>query len=493
MKAFEYCSIEPEDSPLILCPRWKVDAATSVQELISVISQESKGKVRDLSGENMQEAKRLHQQIKEQQSPGRRSGSWLAVQGACGCSVARVRRKEAFPLDISLLCVKLTILSSWHAWLLGSLFLGVNLAILEHAQDKHVLGLAVDLSLLLLAAVLCLAGTLDETMKLELELAGLESKMSAVESTKNKIEEWVEKYERVTKLWLFYTMNMLDLFAALDGFTYRKEYESTDERFLSECALVTARINTKCEKIMEGMGPPRLYLDREAIDDEYLSVAARQLKDSISQVADLADGQRHFKVMSKLDNMMGIIHIHVIRARNLPNLDAGFFKGAKDLTDAFVILRMGDMKLEECPRTEVVQDSLDPMWDEDFIFETNPAAKVVSLEVYDSDSDRWRGESRKPCGFATLNFRARPGEWIKETQKLRSFTDGQSEMEAAIEFEWCFVDCIQQLITLQAGPPNSRLKMRKSLKSMKSWGTSFADSMGLDEVRVGHRDGVRRF
>jgi len=288
---------------------------------------------------------------------------------------------------------------------------------------------------------------------------------------------------------------VLDLFNALDGFTFSKEYNSTDPGFLSECALATGRVNFMAKKVMEGMGPPRLYLDVHAIDDEYLMVAARQLKDSISQVADLSDARRIFKTISKLDNMMGIIHIHVIRARKLPNLDAGFFKGAKDLTDAFVALRMGDMKYEDCPRTEVVQDSLDPIWDEDFIFETTPEAKVVSLEVYDSDQDRWRGEAKKSCGFATLSFRTRPGEWVKATERLRSFDAGQQEMEAVIEFEYCFVECIAQLVTLQAGPPATRGqtfgtgKNQKSLKSMKSFGSSFAFSTN----DVGSNKGCREF
>jgi len=495
MKAFETCSIEPETQPLILCPQWKLEKATTVHELMSVISEESKGKVRDLAGENMQEAKRLHQQIKEQHSTGKRSRSWLAMQGTCGCSAARVRRQEAFPLDINLLCFKITILSSWHAWLLGSFLFGLTLAILEHAQGRHIVGLAVDLSMLLLVVVLCLAGTLDETMKLELEITGLESKTSAVEGTKKNIEEWVEKYERVTKLWQFHTMNMLDLFNAMDGFTFSKEYASTDENFLSECAVICTLIVAKCEKILEGMGPPRLYLDRHAIDDEYLQVAARQLEASISKVADLGDGGEFFKTSLKLDNMMGIIYIHVTGARKLPNLDAGLFKGANDLTDAFVILRMGDMKLEECPRTEVVQDSLNPTWDEDFIFETTPEAKRMSLEVYDSDMDRWRGETKKPCGFATLDFRCRPGEWVKATEKLHSFQDGQQEMEAVIEVEYCFVECIAQLVTLQAGPPGSRSRTsgRKSFKSM--FGTSFTDQVGTSfmdqDSEIGPRHGAR--
>ena len=104
----------------------------------------------------------------------------------------------------------------------------------------------------------------------------------------------------------------------------------------------------------------------------------------------------------------GTLHVRVHRARNLLNVDTGIMG---DVTDAYVRLSVDGRK---GPRTETVNNSLDPEWEEDLKFSVGSKVSVVTLTVKDQDIgtlSKDLGRYRSPFHVPAC-FPAPPRVWL---------------------------------------------------------------------------------
>ncbi|KAG2253394.1 hypothetical protein Bca52824_083530 [Brassica carinata] len=75
-----------------------------------------------------------------------------------------------------------------------------------------------------------------------------------------------------------------------------------------------------------------------------------------------------------MENMLGLLRLHVIRGVNLAIRDS-------KSSDPYVIVRMGRQKL----RTRVVKKNLNPEWNEDLTLSISDPVLPIKIMVYDRD------------------------------------------------------------------------------------------------------------
>jgi len=80
----------------------------------------------------------------------------------------------------------------------------------------------------------------------------------------------------------------------------------------------------------------------------------------------------------------GHLNVAVLSARDLPDMESWLSKlvDKKDVTDAFVDVRLGAAKLV---KTSIVSNSLNPVWNEEFRVEVCHFAEELVFEVKDKD------------------------------------------------------------------------------------------------------------
>jgi hypothetical protein len=83
--------------------------------------------------------------------------------------------------------------------------------------------------------------------------------------------------------------------------------------------------------------------------------------------------------------------VKVKQASGLPNLDSSMFGGGK--SDPYVVLHLvdkdnKDVKSQKVQQTSVKNDTLDPVWNEDIVFDDigNPFALTLRMSVFDKDT-----------------------------------------------------------------------------------------------------------
>lgn len=74
--------------------------------------------------------------------------------------------------------------------------------------------------------------------------------------------------------------------------------------------------------------------------------------------------------------MSRVLHVRVIEAKNLPNMDA------VGKSDPYVALQLGDSPKV---KTDVKQDTLSPKWNQDFSFPIVDPNATLHIIVYDED------------------------------------------------------------------------------------------------------------
>merc|ERR1740121_93073 len=237
-------------------------------------------------------------------------------------------------------------------------------------------------------------------------------------------------------------MNRLDLFDAVKGLTFGLNWQ--DENAQKEVRNAMENINSKLARVVDGMGGLRLYLGREAIDDDLLANAGSQMKGNIETIGQCADKGEVQNVEELLDHICGFIYLRIRRARNLPNKDAGVFFEGSDLTDAYVLIRMGDTKRKDCPSTRVIKDNLHPVWDEEFVLPVPATQRKLTLEVFDSDDDAWVGSKRESIGYLQVEFRNHQATWVERNEHLHYF-QSRKNLKSKLEYSFFYVTCIKQL------------------------------------------------
>ncbi len=144
---------------------------------------------------------------------------------------------------------------------------------------------------------------------------------------------------------------------------------------------------------------------------------------------------------TKSGNSKGTLHIHVKRAKNLPNMDE------KGLTDGYVKLYLLPDKSSKGKRkTAVKHNNLNPTWDEKFTYDKVELSteRVLQVTVWDYDktsSNDFVGGVRlgpapnrvkKHKDYIDSNIEeashweevlAHPGKWVEHCHTLRSSMD----------------------------------------------------------------------
>merc|ERR1719330_845306 len=187
----------------------------------------------------------------------------------------------------------------------------------------------------------------------------------------------------------------------------------------------------------------------------------QHVRRSIGLIREAADLGETEQVERHLDNFFGLLIVRVMGARKLPNTDAGVLFSGENLTDAFVLVRLGNLKREAAPCTAVVNDNLNPRWEEEFCLMVRDE-NYVTLEVFDSDPGNWLAAARQGVGFVRIHFRSQPGEWVGREEHLRTLTYGK-QMEALLEYEFFFAKCIKHLLVMEG------VGTEPSLQSLGAW------------------------
>ena len=83
----------------------------------------------------------------------------------------------------------------------------------------------------------------------------------------------------------------------------------------------------------------------------------------------------------------GSLYIYIIEAKDLPNLDASFFKRKKDVTDAYVSVEayVDGKQSDRLAKTKTIDDNLKPRWLEKFEIELCHELDCIKFMIMDSD------------------------------------------------------------------------------------------------------------
>lgn len=197
--------------------------------------------------------------------------------------------------------------------------------------------------------------------------------------------------------------------------------------------------------VCRGLLPISVYLDSSSVEGGWIASATQQKKDSIEKVSRAVDRGELSEVEKVLDNFFGVLFVQIKGARNLPNMDEGMFSSAGNLTDAFVILRLGN---KECGRTSTIKDNLNPIWDQDFRVDPPVDVDSFRLEVADNDTDEWAGNDVEQIGFVQVDFRKTPGEWNECQETLRHHKTGKEMNKCHLTFRYFFATSMRHLMEI---------------------------------------------
>ena len=81
---------------------------------------------------------------------------------------------------------------------------------------------------------------------------------------------------------------------------------------------------------------------------------------------------------------VGVVHVKVIKATDLPDVDAVMGMNVTGVTDPYVVVTLG----RDTFKTAVIDDNLNPIWNEEHSFlSTSPAFEILNFRVHDSGDD----------------------------------------------------------------------------------------------------------
>jgi len=434
---FETCGPDPVTAPLVLCAGETFDACPTIEAVAGLFQQCKHKKMPDLAGDDIQEAQAIKDELTASQATGVQSGScWLAC--ACGLGGSRQSQSRPWPYDITCFCLKLTLLSAWHAMLLWFFLFGIGFGTVMHLQNKHVLGGAVNLATFLLAVVLAMAVVpLDEDRMLTVELEDLKEKSSSVEVVHKKIRSWAKRYDRATKLWQEHTMNKLDVLSALESFFWGTEPPVKGSKEEKQRLAFFVELNAKIRSTFERLGEPRLYIDKKAVDETLVTTASQHIKNKIVRIGELADKHNYTATLRALDTFFGVVRVRVQSATHLSRVDCDSHVVIRELDH---VVRVGEKRFQDCQKTAVVEQSQDPSWNEEFDL-WMPEKDHFSLEVFGAE---------ECIGFVTVSFRDVPNQWIDKTEHLVTLTG--KKLKSKLAFQFCFASSINHLPCLDQGP-----------------------------------------
>jgi len=471
MAAFGEVASEPDTKPLILCEEEKMASAKNLVEFAKIIMAESKGKVKNLAEDAIKEAQDLYDQLQTQKDAevggGVTSSTWFKFEMNFKFSGEPQKKESPLPYDIEMFCAKLTLVSQWHAGLLGCGLFGVLLSLLMHLTSKHFYGLLVNVATVMIVVLLFLAEALDEHIRLDKETAATKQEQENVEAIKAKIYASMEKASRVTKLWRYKTMNMLDLFEAVEGLSYSLDFADPDRE--KQVSAIIESFAKRIEAVVDGMGELENYLaDDElgGIPENILQMACKQMKANIGVISELADAGNLTKMNLYIDNIFNYLLVVIKQAKDVPNLDAGLFYEGQNKTDSFIVLRIDDKPVSDCPTTKVIMDDLNPVFDEEFFVEVPVQSNDLRMELFDSDADQWVGGDPDGIGYLKCSFREKPGQWVKRRGNFFHW-ENKTKMTATLEYELFFITSLKDVSVLEAQAEGG-MEGAKSIATMKA-------------------------
>jgi len=442
--SFAGCSLRPGIDPVVLCSKEKIAQATTLSELAETIAHESQGKIASHADPFVQKVLALNESIKVNQKRimDEDARAWFSAPGRLQFDVQREDPSENWPLIVHLAFLRLTLVSPRHFQLFLGLCTGVALAALLHITSKHLLAIGVDIAVCVTMGLMSAVCSLDGGGSLDTLKQQYKKYATEVEEHTSTISTWSEKYQKVVHFWQHHTVPRLDLFEAVSAFP--KTFAGHSHNW-GQVADAIRDINLKLEYVVDGMGDQKDH-NKHKVEHDLLPLAEQQMRRSIEAIAIAAGKGEVDDIERNLECFCDLLVVRVKRARDLPDMDKTMFSASGDVTDGYTVVRFGNGTREDCKRTKVVDDNLNPTWDETFTLTVPCGETQIVLEVYDRDDERWMGAARsKEIGYVVVPFRNRPGEWMEQVECLTSFNKKVGQLKSTIEFSYFFADCYQTM------------------------------------------------
>jgi len=174
------------------------------------------------------------------------------------------------------------------------------------------------------------------------------------------------------------------------------------------------------------------------------------MKNDIHKLGEFADQGDGKKVGESLDSLLGMLLLKIDKACELPNLASGVVFEGNDLTDCYVLVNSGQ-RPRDCPKTRVIKDDLDPIWNEEFLLDIPPELTHLTLELWDCNSDQWTGSKRESIGSVRLDFRSHAGRWVQKRAAVNLTVPGRKGTKPTLEYRFFFATSIRQLMEMEMG------------------------------------------
>jgi len=289
---------------------------------------------------------------------------------------------------------------------------------------------------------------------------------ASTEAVLEQIQMWTEKYNRVSKVWQYQSMNKLDLVAAQEGFGWNVDDDVVGKNGSKEDAQDTRfyrASNAWLAHLLSSFGDARQFLDEGLVSEELLIAASQQMKSSIERYADLANAKNFVDIFKHWECFFSIVRIR-IRSATQVKAPRGSSKG---MFEAHVVIRVDGKSLKDCQHTLVVRDTTCPVWEQDFYVH---ALKEdgFRLEVYFGDPMKmdYYQQQKQGIGYVQVDAaRQQHGHWVERTDGLLNI-DTKEKTGASLEYAFFFATGITQLEEMEKYTPSSLGDNEGVLKSV---------------------------
>jgi len=431
MQAFEDCTLDPENNPMILCPPSRLSDPKRCVDIYSTILNAIEETEPDFAMAQMLNARKFH--LMSGKGPSDEQDSWIAPQRPKCFPSLQTGREKVYPLTLHLFCLRIRVNSFWHASVIMLFLYGCGAAPLLHFWGKHVVAVTMDIAVCLLFILLVGVDKLEDHVILEQELSHIKAQKVQVEAMLKNVKKWIENYDRVCMLWK-QTLTKLDLMEEMAAAFFRLWNTTKKEDFdLGWDPL--REVNEKLQAILTGMGTSREYLHC-SWSEEWLAKANEHMQESVLRISRAIDAKQWEQMVQFLGNFFGYLKVRIKGANDLGLNDGSFFKAPKK-PKPYLVGYMGQVgqRDEVKMRTKTAPETCSPKWNQEFEYPVD-TEEFITFEVRSGE---------ELLGYCTLPLRESPGEWQVKRSRLRDSTGKAGK--ATLDVEYFFGDCVRQFLT----------------------------------------------
>jgi len=202
--------------------------------------------------------------------------------------------------------------------LVSALF-GLFLAFLCHANSMHLMGAGVDVTLCAILVLLLQAPALNESFQLDREDRALRDQRRQLKAVGDQMTSWANRHERINRLWLYQTMNQLDLC---------EEWSSLIQKIIhdvhhSEVTITQIdAVRNTFFKTIDDMGPMSLYVGEDALGEDFLAHAGEQMKNAYTRIGGAVDELDLIEVERLLSRCFCFLFVQVVDLSDMPHAGA---------------------------------------------------------------------------------------------------------------------------------------------------------------------------